>query len=531
VTLPPPNPADLVNLFLENACADPILTRGPARNARRQQTALRMLRHHPEIAHASLHTAVVCGDLETVERTLADRPEAASQPGGPLRKRDEGARESLWPPLLHLCYGRLPLPAAGDNAIAIGRLLLDHGADPNAYFEAGSHPCRYTALCGIAGEGEEGAPAHPQREELYRLLLDRGAESYDIQVFYNTHFSGNIIWLLKLVHEFSVKAGRQQDWKDPEWSMLSMGGYGCGARYFLEIAVGNNDLELAEWILAHGASPNAPPGHPKKLAKRIARVLRSARSYLRERQRFRTPTLHQVALDRGFTELAVLLTRYGAKPGVQDGRGAFAAAGLHLDRARAQALALAHPEYLRDPSPLTVAAEHDLPDVAALLLDLGMSPDIADPTEGGQRPLHVAAYRDSARVGALLIERGAEIDPVESNWSNTPLSAAGYTQSHRMIELLGRVSRDVWGLVLSGSVERLREVFRIEPEKAKLTADGHTLLMWLPDIEDRALAVAELLLAHGADPSLQSPEGLTAADLADRRFMPEVAALLRGRGG
>ncbi len=531
MTLPPPSPADLVNRFLENACTDPILTRGPARNARRRQTALRMLRYHPEIAHANLHTEVVCGDLEAVAGILADRPEATSEPGGPLRKRDEGARESLWPPLLHLCYGRLPLPAAADNAVAIARLLLDHGADPNAYFEAGSHPCRYTALCGIAGEGEEGAPPHPKREALFRLLLERGAGPYDIQVFYNTHFSGDILWLLKLVHEFSVKAGRQRDWEDSRWSMLSMGGYGCGARYFLEIAVGNNDLELAEWLLAHGASPNAPPGHPRKLAKRIARVLRSARSYLGGSQPFRTPTLHQVALDKGFTELAALLARYGARPGVQNGRGTFAAACFHLDRAKAQALALAHAEYLNDPGPMTVAAHHDLPDVAALLLDLGMSPDIADPSEGGQRPLHVAAYRDSPRVGALLIERGAEIDPVESNWSNTPLSAAVYTQSHRMIELLGRVSRDVWELVLSGNVERLREVFRTEPEKARLTADGHTLLMWLPDNESRALAVAEVLLAHGADPGLKNPEGLTAAEVADRRFMPEVAALLRARGG
>jgi len=41
----------------------------------------------------------------------------------------------------------------------------------------------------------------------------------------------------------------------------------------------------------------------------------------------------------------------------------------------------------------------------------------------------------------------------------------------------------------------------------------------------------ELLLGHGVDPGLRNPEGRTAAEVADRRFIPEVAALLRARGG
>ena len=94
-----------------------------------------------------------------------------------------------------------------------------------------------------------------------RLLLERGAEPYghhpyNIQVFYNTHFHGDILWLLKLIHEFSPRS----DWDDPEWSMIDLGGYGKGARYFLDIAVDHDNLELAEWILTHGASANpAPP--------------------------------------------------------------------------------------------------------------------------------------------------------------------------------------------------------------------------------------------------------------------------------
>jgi hypothetical protein len=100
--------AELVNLFLENACADPLLANGPAAHSRRSHTAHRILKHHPEIARDSIHTAVVCGDIQEVERILSTEPSAATEPGGPQRRRHLKEREKLWTPLLHLCYGRLP---------------------------------------------------------------------------------------------------------------------------------------------------------------------------------------------------------------------------------------------------------------------------------------------------------------------------------------------------------------------------------------------------------------------------------------
>jgi len=127
------------------------------------------------------------------------------------------------------------------NAAAIARLLLDHGADPNAYFMAGDS--RYTPLVGVVGEGEEGRPPHPRRDETARLLLERGAEPYDSQVIYNIHFHGKILWWVKLMYEFSMKAGRRADWDDPEWHMLDQGGYGSGARWHLRTAVEKNDIE------------------------------------------------------------------------------------------------------------------------------------------------------------------------------------------------------------------------------------------------------------------------------------------------
>ena len=508
--------AEVVHWFLENACPDHHVRGGPA-HVMARHTAMRILERYPEIAHDSIHTAVVCGELAEVERLLTEQPHLASEKSSassPDRSGPGGAGDLFrdigpkgWDPLLYACFTRLPRPAANDNALAIARALLDAGADPNAYFMAGGS--RYTPLVGVIGEGEEDRPPHPQRDALVRLLLDRGAEPYDIQVVYNTHFHGDVLWLLKLIHEYSLKAGRAADWADPEWSMLDMGGYGSGARWFLNIAVKNNDRELAEWVLSHGASPNAAPARDRRLSKL---------------------SLHDEAVRNGLTEMAKLFVRYGAERSTValEGVETFTAACFRLDLGEAQSILVMHPEYLQSTAPIFAATKRDRVEVVELLLDLGTSPDVEDGTR--QRPLHIAAYNDSLRVGQLLIERGAEIDPVETNWGNTPLDAAVYSQSLRMIELLGQVSRDVWNLTFTGKLERLREVLATEPQLATVSSTHYgTPLMFLPEDESRALDVIELLVAKGADPSIRNGDGHTAADRAERRGLFRAAELLRSK--
>jgi hypothetical protein len=173
--------AERVAWFIENACPDHHVRGGPD-HVMARHTAMRILSRHPEIARDSICTAVICGELAEVERILAERPRAASEKSSatdPGRAGVGGSgdrfRKNLGPkgrePLLYLCFTRLPLAAANDNAVAIARALLDRGADPNASFTAGD--CRYTPLVGVIGEGEENRPPHPRREALTRLLLGR----------------------------------------------------------------------------------------------------------------------------------------------------------------------------------------------------------------------------------------------------------------------------------------------------------------------------------------------------------------------
>jgi ankyrin repeat protein len=498
----------LVVRFLEYACPDHHVRGRPSHRMARH-AAMRILKLHPEIARDSLYTAIVCGETQEVERHLQLDPGVVNQKSSPSssERASPGTSDDLfkdlepksWEPLLYLCFTRLPLDKVDENALTIARLLLDNGADPNVYFMAGDS--RYTPLVGVIGEGEEDHPAHPRRDAMARLLLERGAEPYDIQVIYNIHFHGKILWYMQLMYEFSVKAGRKADWDDPNWRMLDMGGYGCGARWHLWIAIEQNDLELAEWCLAHGANPNAPPPKAKSLPQN---------------------SLYEEAVRAGHSEIAELLVRHGAERSAIDKEGlpAFIAACLRLDRSEAKRLLENHPEYLQSSDAFTTAVKKDGEDIAAFLLDLGMPVEIE--FDHKQRPLHLAARYDAVDVARLLIRRGAEIDPVESNWNNTPIDFAIYHEHQRMIGLLSRYTRDVGCLTFIGHIARLREVLSAQPELAKLNW-GSTPMFSLPEDEKKAVEAVDLFIRHGADASFRRKDGLTAADVARRRGLNAAA--------
>jgi hypothetical protein len=166
----------------------------------RSASALRLLRAHPELARANAYAAIVCGEVDVVARQLADDPSFARENGGPRG----------WEPLLYVAYGGVDTPAARDGVVRIAELLLDHGADPNAYYQAYDTP--YTVLVGVAGEGEQNALPHPRRDELYRLLLARGAGPFDVQVLYNTHFSGDVQWWLQATWDHTHAGDRGAAW-------------------------------------------------------------------------------------------------------------------------------------------------------------------------------------------------------------------------------------------------------------------------------------------------------------------------------
>ena len=175
-----------LDVFLEHAC---IFT-PPADFPVKWRRAERLLARHPELATQSLHAAVVCGEVEHVRARLAADPTLVASRGGP-----QG-----WEPLLFACYGRLPTARARERGLEMARLLLDAGADPNAYFVSpDAWRLRFTALTGAMGQGEMGQPEHPHALALASLLLERGADPNDGQGLYNTHLVGDDTRWLELL--------------------------------------------------------------------------------------------------------------------------------------------------------------------------------------------------------------------------------------------------------------------------------------------------------------------------------------------
>lgn len=163
--------------FLRLAC----LTYGGDDAARRTR-ARELLAAHPQIASASIHTMAAVGDVAAAAALLADGPAQASTLGGPHE----------WEPLLYLAYSRLDSTAPGHSTLEVARLLLAHGADPNAgYLWEGTYA--FTALTGVLGEGEDtvNQPRHQFWLPLARALLDAGADPNDSQGLYNRMFGAS----------------------------------------------------------------------------------------------------------------------------------------------------------------------------------------------------------------------------------------------------------------------------------------------------------------------------------------------------
>lgn len=449
--------------------------------------AQRVLQHYPDIARDSLFTAAACGDLAEVERRLARNAAEARTTGGSLNGTA----------LAYVTCSRLD----SRNAIAIARRLLEAGADPNFRFaDGGGSP--FTVLAGALGRGEGSRPTHPQAAELVDMLIEAGADPFDLRALHNISSVGTdthwyeVLWRHGAAHGVTDK-----------WASAAAGRPGgslevCTLDFLLEGAVGQNHLGRAEWLLAHGADPEAP-------------------------QAFSGQSVHTLARLSGFLEIAALLERHGARPAHLSGVQALQAACLRLDEVGARAVLAVDPGLVNDPTPLLAAAEFGNAPVIALLLSLGASP--SNLGEDGISPLHRAAQSGSLESVNLLITAGSDVDLQERRWNGTPLSWAVVLGKPHVAERLAPLSRDVRTLAYMGLLERLEAVLRTDPQKSNQALpddEAPTPLFVLPDDPDVATAVVRILLAHGADARRKNGKGRTAIDAARARDLDDAADLM-----
>jgi hypothetical protein len=189
--------AAIIDEFLRLAC----LTYGDDDRDRLRRAQL-LLEKHDWLARANIYTIAATGEVDSARDLLTPEPSRASRVGGPFG----------WEPLLYLTYARLPL-GSGRSGVGVARLLLDHGADPNAgYLWEGLVP-PFTALTGALGGGGT-IPRHPEELALARLLLEAGADPNDGQALYNRGWGPDQDqdWL-ELLLEFGLGTGDGGPWR------------------------------------------------------------------------------------------------------------------------------------------------------------------------------------------------------------------------------------------------------------------------------------------------------------------------------
>jgi len=388
--------------FIRLACLD-----YTSDHTQRRERARELLAQNPTLAHESIYTAATVGNVAAVRQFLRDNNRRlTSLRGGPHN----------WEPLLYACYSRLNSSAPGHSTLEVARLLLKHGASPNAGF-LWDGTYLFTALTGVFGEGERGPvhqPEHPNCDELARLLLEAGADPNDSQTLYNRMFTGSTRHL-ELLFEFGLGQRGDGVWfrrlGDRIGSPVEMlqQQLGWAAKY--------NQIERARLLIKHGVDVNTPDSRLQ-----------------------RTP--YELAVLHGNSEIAEYLLAHGARQTPLNKKDAFATACLSGDEVRARSM-LAKDETLidqlgeRKAELLQLAAESDKRSAVRLMASLGFDLNEVKRTTA----LHNAAMSGHLEMVKLLIELGADPLIRDTEFNARPIGWAEYNQQEKVVEFLKQFER------------------------------------------------------------------------------------------
>ena len=374
--------------FLRLAC----LTYGDD-DLERLRRARSLLEEHDWLERASIHTVAATGAVDAARELLEADPSLASLVGGPHR----------WEPLLYLTYSRVHLGSVR-SPVAVARLLLEHGADPNAgYLWEGLVP-PFTALTGALG-GDGSLPRHPQELELTRLLLEAGADPNDGQALYNCGWGPDPQedWL-ELLFEFGLGTGDGGPWRrllgERQDSPRAM------VEDLLMAAAGHGLIHRVRRLLGRGVDPEGKGSrHP----------IYQGRSPVQE------------AALSGHMDVVSLLVDAGAS-WEHDQVDELVATAMAGDRDTVNRLLGENPGLRRRaiercPDQLVRAAEQDSYEAVVLLIELGFDVNARPRTA----PLHEAAMRGNLPVIRLLLDHGADPNIHDTGYHATP---AGWAEHH-----------------------------------------------------------------------------------------------------
>jgi ankyrin repeat protein len=462
-----------------------------------------LLRQHPWLASAHIWSAAAAGNVKALRVFLDEDSGLVNRPG-PIG----------WVPLICACYSRVKPVDASHSTFDAARLLLDRGADANAYVMKGNAderldqtPQRFSVLMGVFGGGDTGMAnqtAHPRWGELADLLLERGASPADAGVL-----------------------GMTQD-----------------------LRLTSQKLEI---LLRHGLKPDHTTNHPKAgnitlmglaLARAVChgdadsvRVLLAHHCRTDERFEGRTPWQH--AIERGHFEIARQLEGAGAPTASLDDVEKFNAACLAGDEASTRAMLDATPNLIaRAPKDMVAkAVGTGRKQAVSLVLDLGFDPNWQEDSAAIHQAGILAEHEDILRI---LIARGASVSLRDPWYDGTVIEWAEFFDFRNLRDLLlNEAPICLYDALDYNRLDRVPDVLARDPHAlerpfAKCVSrdpkpeDWHTPLVRM--VERGKNEAVRVLLERGADVSARHPDGRSLLQLARDKGFEEIAALLEPHG-
>jgi len=453
-----------------------------------------MLLSHPELAETNIWTAAAAGNAHAVGSFLDENAELVNRAG-----------PHGWAPLICACYSRVKPIGPSHLTLQVARVLLDRGADPNAYTLKHNDPPgsdrarRFTALTGLFGGGSTGLanqPPHPEWRDLAELLLERGADPAD------------------------------------------------------EMALAINQDASLEILLRHGLKPDATASNGITLMGRAlsqaarqgnieqVRLLIDRGARMDERFNNKLPWEHASRLGR--VEVARVLEKAGAPLAQMDAIGRFIAACMAGDETAARALVAADPDlHSRAPQDLVHRAVWTRNiEAVKLTLDLGFDPNAI---EDNAAIHHAGVLAERDDILRLLLNRGASLKLRDPWYDSTGIGWADFFNYAKLRnKLLNEPGICLFDALQYDRLDRIPDILARDPAalnrpfaecltREPRPEDWQTPLVRMVDAGKTA--AVRVLLEHGADPTMRHPDGHSLIDIARDKGYQEIADLLRQRVG
>ena len=480
--------------FLYLSC----LTYCPTDSPRLRERARAQLLEEPSLVDRDIYHAATIGNTAAIERMLNADPKVVSQRGGFFD----------WEPLLYACYSRLNLP--DNSTFDVAKLLLERGADPNAYYMWGGQ-YRFTALTGAFGEGEMGPSNQPEHErcvDLANLLLEAGADPNDGQALYNRMFEPGQSWI-ELLLKHGLNSKHTINWLDEDGKNL-FPSKECILDYQLRWAVEKGHIERARLLIGVGANATA-------------------------KNRF-GDSYSTIAFKRGDLEFAEELASLGSQRQELPEVERFIAVCMSGNVREAQALLEGKPK-------LVEQAESEFADTAGRAAGEGNLKGLKVFHEvgfnlnkmQGQTPLHQAVLGGHIDSVKWLVQIGCDLGIRDDVHGSTPLQWAFALGRGECRDFLSQFDLDIFDSILCDRPDHIREIVHSDSDALERTLkevrnsqysfedDWMTPLVFAMTRE--RVEATKRLLSLGANRQVTAPSGETLEDLVKNKVPRAISDL------